>query len=48
MGLAILHCRAQIGVDAPPVTIEIFLSGGISGGTKCVLTRESGGSAGQT
>jgi len=29
MGLAILHCRAQIGVDAPPVTIEVFLSGGL-------------------
>ena len=29
MGLAILHCRAKIGVDAPPVTIEVFLSGGL-------------------
>jgi magnesium chelatase family protein len=29
MGLAILHSRAQIGVEAPPVTIEVFLSGGL-------------------
>ena len=29
MSLAILHCRAQYGVDAPPVTIEVFLSGGL-------------------
>lgn len=29
MSLAILHCRAQLGVAAPPVTIEIFLSGGL-------------------
>jgi magnesium chelatase family protein len=29
MGLAILRSRAQIGVDAPPVTIEVFLSGGL-------------------
>ncbi len=29
VGLAILHCRAQIGVEAPPVTIEVFLSGGL-------------------
>ena len=29
MGLAILHCRAQIGVDAPPVTIEVLLSSGL-------------------
>jgi magnesium chelatase family protein len=29
MGLAILHCRAQQGVDAAPVTIEVFLSGGL-------------------
>lgn len=29
MSLAILHCRAQYGTDAPPVTIEIFLSGGL-------------------
>ncbi len=29
MGLAILHCRAQYGTQAPPVTIEVFLSGGL-------------------
>lgn len=29
MGLAILKSRAQLGVDAPPVTIEVFLSGGL-------------------
>ena len=29
MGLAILHCRAQYGTEAPPVTIEAFLSGGL-------------------
>lgn len=29
MGLATLLCRAQIGVDAPPVTIEVYLSGGL-------------------
>ncbi len=29
MSLAILHCRAQYGTDAPPVTIEVFLSGGL-------------------
>jgi magnesium chelatase family protein len=29
MSLAILHCRAQLGVAAPPVTIEVFLSGGL-------------------
>ena len=29
MGLAILNSRAQIGVEAPPVTIEVFLSGGL-------------------
>lgn len=29
MGLAILHCRAQFGTGAPPVTIEVFLSGGL-------------------
>ena len=29
MGLAILHCRAQYGTAAPPVTIEVFLSGGL-------------------
>jgi len=29
MNLAILHCRAQYGTEAPPVTIEVFLSGGL-------------------
>jgi magnesium chelatase family protein len=29
MSLAILHCRAQYGTAAPPVTIEVFLSGGL-------------------
>jgi magnesium chelatase family protein len=29
MGLAILRSRAQFGVEAPPVTIEVFLSGGL-------------------
>ena len=30
MSLAILHCRAEHGTDAPPVTIEVFLSGGLT------------------
>ena len=29
MNLAILRCRAQYGTKAPPVTIEVFLSGGL-------------------
>ncbi len=29
MNLAILQSRAQLGVTAPPVTIEVFLSGGL-------------------
>ena len=29
MSLAILHCRAPYGTEAPPVTIEVFLSGGL-------------------
>ncbi len=29
MSLAILHCRGQRGIEAPPVTIEVFLSGGL-------------------
>jgi magnesium chelatase family protein len=28
-GLAILQSRAQLGMEAPPVTIEVFLSGGL-------------------
>ncbi len=29
MSIAILTSRAQIGTDAPPVTVEVFLSGGL-------------------
>lgn len=29
MGLAVLKSRAAIGVTAPPVTVEVFLSGGL-------------------
>ena len=29
MSLAILKSRAQLGTDAPPVSIEVFLSGGL-------------------
>ena len=29
MSLAILQSRAQLGTEAPPVTIEVFLSGGL-------------------
>ena len=29
MNVAILKSRAQAGIDAPPVTIEVFLSGGL-------------------
>jgi len=29
LSLAILQSRAQLGTDAPPVTIEVFLSGGL-------------------
>jgi magnesium chelatase family protein len=29
MTIAILSSRAQLGIDAPPVTIEVFLSGGL-------------------
>ena len=29
MSLAILHCRAQTGVDAPPVTVEVHLANGL-------------------
>jgi magnesium chelatase family protein len=29
VSLAILRSRAQLGTDAPPVTIEVFLSGGL-------------------
>lgn len=29
VSLAVLRSRAQVGIDAPPVTIEVFLSGGL-------------------
>ena len=29
MGLAILHSRAQVGLEAPVVTVEVLLSGGL-------------------
>ncbi len=29
MSFAILNSRAQLGIDAPPVTVEVFLSGGL-------------------
>lgn len=29
MSLAIVHSRAQAGIDAPPVTVEVHLSGGL-------------------
>jgi len=29
MSLAIVHSRAQIGIDAPPVTVEVHLAGGL-------------------
>ncbi len=31
MSLAIVHTRALMGVDAPPVTVEVHLSGGLPG-----------------
>src|SRR5215471_7571052 len=31
MSLAIVHSRAQSGVSAPPVTVEVHLSGGLPG-----------------
>jgi magnesium chelatase family protein len=31
VSIAILRSRAQIGTDAPPVTIEVYLSGGLPG-----------------
>ncbi len=45
MSVAILRSRAQIGTDAPPVTIEVFLSGGLPGfsivGMPATAVRES-------
>jgi len=29
MTLALIHCRARLGLDAPPVTIEVHLSAGL-------------------
>jgi len=29
MSLAVIHSRAQIGIDAPPVTVEVHLAGGL-------------------
>lgn len=29
MTLAIVHSRAQAGIEAPPVTVEVHLSGGL-------------------
>jgi len=29
MSLAIIHTRAQLGIEAPPVTVEVHLSGGL-------------------
>jgi magnesium chelatase family protein len=31
MSLAILHSRASVGVDAPPVTVEVHLGPGLPG-----------------
>ncbi|MCE7932380.1 MAG: hypothetical protein DYH17_13530 [Xanthomonadales bacterium PRO6] len=31
MSLAIVHTRAALGVQAPPVTVEVHLSGGLPG-----------------
>lgn len=31
MSLAIVHTRAQLGIDAPPVTVEVHLSNGLPG-----------------
>lgn len=45
MGVAILRSRAQVGTAAPPVTIEVFLSGGLPGfsivGMPATAVRES-------
>ncbi len=29
MGLAVVRSRAQLGLDAPPVAVEVHLSGGL-------------------
>ncbi|HNK31461.1 MAG TPA: YifB family Mg chelatase-like AAA ATPase [Plasticicumulans sp.] len=31
MSLALAHCRAQLGIDAPPVAVEVHLSNGLPG-----------------
>ncbi|MBE9516491.1 MAG: YifB family Mg chelatase-like AAA ATPase, partial [Proteobacteria bacterium] len=31
MSLAIIHSRAQVGIDAPPVTVEVHLANGLPG-----------------
>jgi magnesium chelatase family protein len=31
MSLAIVHTRAQVGIDAPPVSVEVHLSAGLPG-----------------
>ena len=31
MALAIIHSRAKVGIDAPPVTVEVHLSNGLPG-----------------
>lgn len=33
MGLAIIHSRASVGVEAPPVTVEVHISNGMPGFT---------------
>src|SRR5690606_41309119 len=33
MSLAIVHTRAQLGIDAPQVTVEVHLSNGLPGFT---------------
>jgi magnesium chelatase family protein len=30
MSLAVIHSRAQVGIDAPPVTVEVHLANGLS------------------
>lgn len=34
MGLAIIHSRASVGVEAPEVTVEVHISNGMPGFTK--------------
>jgi magnesium chelatase family protein len=29
MSLAVIHSRAQVGIDAPPVTVEVHLANGL-------------------